>query len=102
MKHAIELSRPAFTMINYNMRCIETANLERYGKEYVKDKLQHEMYWNDGLQRKALLGNRINYNMRCIETMPYEYSFVKNRLINYNMRCIETIKDSLLYRSTER
>ena len=31
--------------INYNMRCIETADVGS-NKQIVTDKLQHEMYWN--------------------------------------------------------
>ena len=33
------------SLINYNMRCIETNVIPYYRQNYY-DKLQHEMYWN--------------------------------------------------------
>ena len=63
----VSLMPLALSVINYNMRCIETIYQIVKGV-YDYDKLQHEMYWNVaqfGANNKVIL---INYNMRCIET----------------------------------
>ena len=89
--------QPPAWMINYNMRCIETAS-HQDRTATNDDKLQHEMYWNyreikpfkshsfDKLQHEmywnytctSVKNNRIkiNYNMRCIETTLSEISEV--------------------------
>ena len=57
--------------------------------EQEDDKLQHEMYWNSSLCCHNTLKSLINYNMRCIEiSILAEYSR-RFLVINYNMRCIE-------------
>ena len=71
------------------MRCIET-QIRSLVENEVKDKLQHEMYWNNIWKERREEEKWINYNMRCIETAAPASAATVTREINYNMRCIET------------
>ena len=77
-------------VINYNMRCIETRNLNKNNAVLIYDKLQHEMYWNFACSPEMSPNRKINYNMRCIETAEKHAIKEQIKEINYNMRCIET------------
>ena len=60
----------SFSVINRNMRCIET--------ELSESVIELE--------------SGINRNMRCIETTETKTNILGETSINRNMRCIETLK----------
>ena len=88
------------SLINYNMRCIETPvsaggavpadrdklQHEMYWNRCFKttywiqktDKLQHEMYWNSSISITCRISCGINYNMRCIETRCRRWCLKEN------------------------
>ena len=90
------------------MRCIETLLLVIQFLQRLLDKLQHEMYWNNGVDgfnssvqddklqhemywnvritRTTKVTGKINYNMRCIETiLPHSFYFPNHDKLQHEM-----------------
>ena len=73
------------------MRCIETEYFISFDFS-DKDKLQHEMYWNDSefIKHAKNVGDKLQHEMYWNALVELNTEDVK--MINYNMRCIETMK----------